>query len=124
MVQEFRPSPWILPFLVRRCFYLTSFTLVLLLRLYERYISSDCRQRPYHVESTGFRPITEVKQRRALLVPGWVTAWEHLVLLTSLFFFFFFFPPQISVAGVRRGCKYMMIFFLKGGGGGGVGREW
>ena len=36
--------------------------------------------RPYHVENTGSRPITEVKQRRARLVLGWVTAWEYLVL--------------------------------------------
>ena len=81
---------------VRRCFHLISITLVLLLRLYERYISSVCCQRPYHVESTGSRPITEVKQRRARLVLGWVTAWEHRVLLA---FFFFFFPllTEISV---------------------------
>ena len=46
--------------------------------------------RPYHVENTGSRPITEVKQRRARLVLGWVTAWEYLVLQT--FFSFFFFP--------------------------------
>ena len=38
----------------------------------------------YHVENTGSRPITEVKQRRARLVLGWVTAWEHQVLLASL----------------------------------------
>ena len=43
-----------------------------LLRLYNRL-------RPYHVESTGSRPITEVKQRRARLVLGWVTAWEYRV---------------------------------------------
>ena len=34
---------------------------------------------PYHVEYTGSRPITEVKQRRARLVLGWVTAWEYRV---------------------------------------------
>ena len=38
------------------------------------------RLRPYHVECTSSRPITEVKQRWAELVLGWVTAWEHLVL--------------------------------------------
>ena len=38
------------------------------------------RLRPYHVESTSSRPITEVKQRRARLVLGWVTAWEYRVL--------------------------------------------
>ena len=36
--------------------------------------------RPYHVEHTSSRPITEVKQHRAKLVLGWVTAWEYLVL--------------------------------------------
>ena len=35
---------------------------------------------PYHRESTGSRPITEVKSDRAGLVLGWVTAWEYLVL--------------------------------------------
>ena len=35
---------------------------------------------PYHVECAGSRPITEVKQRRAWLVLGWETAWEHQVL--------------------------------------------
>ena len=39
----------------------------------------NLRLRPYHVESTGSRPITEVKQRRAWLVLGWVTAWEYQV---------------------------------------------
>ena len=42
--------------------------------------------RPYHVENTGSRPITEVKQRRARLVLGWVTAWEYRVLQTFAFF--------------------------------------
>ena len=40
------------------------------------------RQRPYHVENTSSRPITEVKQRWAWLVLGWETAWEHQVLLS------------------------------------------
>ena len=44
-------------------------------------------QRPYHAEHTGSRPITEVKQRRASSVLGWVTAWEHGVLLALKFFF-------------------------------------
>ena len=34
---------------------------------------------PYHVESTSSRLITEVKQHRAALVLGWVTAWEYAV---------------------------------------------
>ena len=55
---------------------------------YKHYFSLVYRQRPYHVENTGSRPITEVKQRRARLVLGWVTAWEHRVLLATFFFFF------------------------------------
>ena len=35
--------------------------------------------RPYHVESTRSRLITEVKQHWAALVLGWVTAWEYAV---------------------------------------------
>ena len=41
--------------------------------------------RPYHVENTSSRPITEVKQHRAALVLGWVTAWEYAVLYTFLY---------------------------------------
>ena len=48
--------------------------------------SSKSRQapciRPYHVENTSSRPITEVKQHWAALVLGWVTAWEYAVLYT------------------------------------------
>ena len=36
--------------------------------------------RSYHAESTGSRPITAVKQRRAWTVLRWVTASEHQVL--------------------------------------------
>ena len=43
------------------------------------------RQRPYHVESTGSRLITEVKQRRACLVLGWETTLEARVLLAFFF---------------------------------------
>ena len=39
------------------------------------------RQRPYHVEHTASRPISEVKQRWVWLVLGWVTAWEYQMLL-------------------------------------------
>ena len=46
--------------------------------------------RPYHVESTSSRPITEVKQHWAKLVLGWVTAWEYLVSQTNTFFITFF----------------------------------
>ena len=45
------------------------------------------------LQSTSSRPITEVKQRWARLVPGWVTAWEHRVMLT--FFFFYFMQPEL-----------------------------
>ena len=37
---------------------------------------SDRCLRPYHVESTSSRLITEVKQHRVVLVLGWVTAWK------------------------------------------------
>ena len=46
--------------------------------------SLKCLQ-PYHVECTSSRLITEVKQHWAELVLGWVTAWEHSVLLASSF---------------------------------------
>ena len=46
------------------------------------------RQRPYHIEHTSSRPITEVKQGWDLLVLGWVTAWEHWVLLANNLFVF------------------------------------
>ena len=55
-------------------------TLSCSVQLYKEQISPLSRQRPYHVENTGSRPITEVKQRRAWLVLRWVTAWEHHVL--------------------------------------------
>ena len=42
-------------------------------------VNEGLRLRPYHVEYTSSRPITEVKQRRARLVLGWVTAWEYRV---------------------------------------------
>ena len=46
-------------------------------------LASILWQRPYHVEPTSSRLITEVKQRWAWLVLGWVTAWEHQVLLSN-----------------------------------------
>ena len=51
-----------------------------LLSVYNATVSLTLCLRPYHVENTGSRPITEVKQRRARLVLGWVTAWEYRVL--------------------------------------------
>ena len=45
------------------------------------------RWRPYRVEYTGSLLTSEVKRRRARLVLGWGTAWEHLrVLLAFLIF--------------------------------------
>ena len=49
------------------------------------------RQRSYHRECTGSRPITEVKRGRARLVLSWVTGLEHLVLLAFFCLFFFLF---------------------------------
>ena len=43
--------------------------------------------RPYHVENTSSRPITEVKQHWAALVLGWVTAWEYAVLYSFYFIY-------------------------------------
>ena len=40
---------------------------------------TSCCLRPYHDEHTRSRLITEVKHRRARIVLGWGTAWEHLV---------------------------------------------
>ena len=45
---------------------------------------SSC-QRPNHVENTGSRLITAVKQLWARSVLGWVTAWENHVLLVFFF---------------------------------------
>ena len=54
---------------------------------------TSVRQRPYHVEHSASRPISEVKQRWVWLELGWVTAWEHQVLLASdiLYYYYFFF---------------------------------
>ena len=41
--------------------------------------SEDFRIRPYSVECTRSRSISEVKQLQAGLVLGWVTAWEYPV---------------------------------------------
>ena len=62
--------------------------------VYNCYFYLCFRERPYHVASTCSRSITEVKQRRARSVLGWVTAWEHRVHLASFFLFLSFFPPK------------------------------
>ena len=52
--------------------------------LFVCYLSTDaCRRRPYRVECTGSLPTSEVKRRRARLVLGWGTAWEHLRVLSA-----------------------------------------
>ena len=65
---------------------------------------SACRHpvgpRPYHVGYTGSRPITEVKRRRARLVLGWVTAWEHRV-PPALAFLIYFCANRIREAPSR-----------------------
>ena len=53
-------------------------------------------QRPYHAENTGSRPITEVKQHRERSVLGWVTTWEHRLLLGYLFWLLFLQSIQIK----------------------------
>ena len=50
-----------------------------LLNMFWVFSPTECL-RPYHVESTSSRPITEVKQRWVVLVLGWVTAWEYTML--------------------------------------------
>ena len=79
-------------------------------QLYERvktgHAVASCRQRPYHAENTSSRPITEVKQHRARLVLGWVTAWEHRVplslfalvtfTLAGIFMSYYIFMQEIS----------------------------
>ena len=89
--------------------------------LYKRLFFVAYRQRPYHVESTGSRPITEVKQRRARLVLGWVTAWEHRVLLATyfsfsvfilLFFFFFNLNCLFVLSFILLTLFFFFFFFL------------
>ena len=45
------------------------------------------RRRPYRVEYTGSLSTSEVKRRRARLVLGWGTAWEHLRVLSAFIYF-------------------------------------
>ena len=42
------------------------------------------RRRPYHVECTGSLPTSEIKRRRARLIPGWGNAWAHNMMLSAL----------------------------------------
>ena len=68
------------------------------------------RQRPYHVGTTGSRSITKVKLCRARLVLGWVTAWEHRVLLVS-FFSSHVFYHYLLIFIILYTISYTIIFF-------------
>ena len=59
------------------------------------FLSLSQPARPYHIEYTSSRLITEVKQCWALLVLGWVTAWEHRVLLASSLFLLWCNKPTV-----------------------------
>ena len=54
------------------------------MQIHTKHSISSSRQRPYHVENTASRPISEGKQRWVWSVLGWVTAWEHQMLLAFL----------------------------------------
>src|SRR5678816_1026997 len=58
-------------------------------RIKTKKIPQISSQRPYHVENTASRPISEVKQGCVWLVLGWETAWEHQILLAFAFLFCF-----------------------------------
>ena len=55
--------------------------------LYKNVSITLYRQCSYHVENTGPRPITEIKQRRAWLVLGLVTAWGPHAISSPFFSF-------------------------------------
>ena len=82
-----------------------------------RLLVHSYRQRPYHVECTASRPISEVKQRWAWLVLGWVTAWEHQVLLAFYFLEHFFlsnFCFQVEIRSMSKsflGVNFLGYFF-------------
>ena len=67
-------------FLPFSCIIIDHNSLFLCYFVWQGYFHLTLCLRPYHVENTSSRPITEVKQRRAELVLGWVTAWEYSVL--------------------------------------------
>ena len=64
---------------------------------------SSC-QRPYHVEHTSSRPITEVKQHWAWIVLGWETAWELQVLLASFY-------VNLSLSYMEEVSKKFIVIF-------------
>ena len=63
-------------------------------------------QRPYHVVNTGSRPITAVKQLWAWSVLGWVTAWEHHVLLALNFKIFHLHSFSTTLNGGKCSIKF------------------
>ena len=69
-------------------------------------------QRPYHIEHTSSRPITEVKQCWARLVLGWVTAWEHWVLLAKIPFARKLFKTWIRLNYLLWLCMYWIRILL------------
>ena len=78
--------------------------------------------RPYHVESTSSRLITEVKQHWALWVLGWVTTWEHRVLKTFLLIFCIYLRQfvtrgweewNVSAGLSKQPSNYSLIHFYK-----------
>ena len=58
---------------------LITYSLILIYICIYRYMTDQKQIWPYHDEHTRSRLITEVKHRRARIVLGWGTAWEHLV---------------------------------------------
>ena len=69
------------------------------------------RLRPYYVECTGSRSITEVNLRRAWLVLGWVTAWEYHVLQAFHFVgpcLFFYWPENLQIP------RFIFFTYLRG----------
>ena len=67
--------------------------------------SVEFRIRPYSVECTRSRSISEVKQLQAGLVLGWVTAWEYPVPYPFFLFISFLYSPaplRGAAAGAPR----------------------
>ena len=80
-------------------------------QLYKEQISLLSRQRPYHVENTGSRPITEVKQRRAWLVLAWVTGWEYHVPKPFVFCFKTAKKGEFCLIFAKKG-EFCLIFSI------------
>ena len=67
-------------------------------------------QRPYHVECTASRPISEVKQRWVWLVVGWVTVWEYQILFVEIRFSEYEYVVEMSMQWrwVCNGDEYLV----------------